>query len=93
MFEECVGEGEWVARERAQGEALFIPDPIQAKTQANLLFPVKSWFNPLAVTAPERSYCSDLATLRGALWQVWKGGSLRGRLIVRRQLLLYGNGD
>ena len=27
------------------------------------------------------------------LWQVWKGGSLWGRLIVRRQLLLYGNGD
>ena len=46
----------------------------------------------LAVTAPERSYCSDQATLRGTLWQVWKGGSLRGRLIVRRQLLLYGDG-
>ena len=40
---------EWVARERAQGEALCIPDPIQAKTQANLLFPVKSWFNPFVL--------------------------------------------
>ena len=46
----------------------------------------------VAVTAPERSYCSDQATLRGPLWQVWKGGSPRGRLIVRRQLLLYGDG-
>ena len=47
----------------------------------------------VCLTAPERGYCSDQATLRGALWQVWRGGSLRGRLIVRRQLLLYGNGD
>ena len=63
------------------------------QTDTSGTLPSRSFVGGLAVTAPERSYCSDQATLRGALWQVWKGGSLRGRLIVRRQLLLYGNGD
>ena len=62
LFEGCVGEGEWVARERAQGEALFIPDPIQAKTQANLLFPVKSWFNPFVLLG-HRFICVTIQAL------------------------------